>query len=225
MFCENYIEKIISRDIEPSMFTQTTITSKPRIDFNLVAAHHGEGDRALLVVCSSVSEMRDGMDPARLSAEVKAKLPFFQAGCLLEIYHAARLDKAIVMKCGRQLPKRRAGSSFDSPNSHTFEINSPVLTYNFVDIRTAEVTEDDMNRLLRVAIAAAYATSEHPLLQSAACGLPYRQCEAKRSSSCPSPQRALNRRVITGAWRSGEPAERAGANSTSWRRPELTVRL
>ena len=27
-----------------------------------------------------------------------------------------------------------------------------------------------MNRLLRVAIAAAYATSEHPLLQSAACG-------------------------------------------------------
>eukprot|EP01036_Dinobryon_divergens_P034675 gene34675-44840_t len=172
---------------------------------------------SLLVVCPSVPEMRDGMDPARLSAEVKAKLPFFQAGCLLEIYHAARLDKAIVMKCGRHrlLPKRRAGTSFDSPNSHTFEINSPVLTYNFVDIRAAVVTSrhdeqlisrkitkaidiaalegasdnrdaeegssssssishkrgaDAVNRLLRVAIAAAYATSEHPLLQSAACG-------------------------------------------------------
>eukprot|EP01035_Chromulina_nebulosa_P027959 gene27959-36839_t len=114
-----------------------------------------------------------------------------------------------------EFPDRRAGTSFDSPNSHTFEINSPVLTYNFVDIRAAVVTSrhdeqlisrkitkaidiaalegasdnrdaeegssssssishkrgaDAVNRLLRVAIAAAYATSEHPLLQSAACG-------------------------------------------------------
>ena len=171
---------------------------------------------SFLVACPSLPEMRDGIDPARLSAEVKAKLPFFQAGCLLEIYHAARLDKAIVMKCGRHrlIPKKGEGKSSNSQLVYTFVVDSPVLTYNFVDIRAAVVTSrhDEqlisqkiaeaidtaalkeaseeirapfkgggsssnkkagagaVNRLLRVAITAAYATSEHSLLQSAACG-------------------------------------------------------
>ena len=140
---------------------------------------------SFVIICPSLKEVHRGVkDLSKLSQDILAKIPFFRAWCLYEVFYAAHYEKAVVLKGGTHHLIQKNGEAAFVPNrdmliemSREMNINTAETSnQSDKDMIFQKITDnfnggvEGLNKKVKDVIVSAYETINYPVLHSAACG-------------------------------------------------------